>query len=438
MKNDRRMLVSMMLLVLLLPAAAAAEDCRGIGGTGRTSLDCGIGGTGKSMTGIGGTGHGGIGGTGSLANKAGIGGTGHSDGGIGGTGIVGTITGFGSIWVNGLEVDYDAKTKLLNNESTANANELAVGQIVVVEASGDDKRLKADKITVIHAVDGEISSIDAGQNKLTVLGQSVNRTAQTVVQDRQTQQSAIQLKQGEHVKVSGLRMANGQIVASRIDRTGGTAESGVVGPITAMDGDTIQIYDLKIRTKERTGFKVGQEILAKGRVENGVLNAAEVILSPVTRIYGRTERINLQGYVGSVGPDGQVRIGELEVIPNPADANRQDRPAITPGELIQISGRFSGDHRVIADRIEISRDRPERTMREGIGRGERNSTSQIERSDRSDHSDHSDRSDRADRADRSDRSDRADRAERSDHADRPDKPDRSEHSDAEKHSDKKH
>lgn len=435
MKNDRHMLSSMVLLALLLPAIASAEDCRGIGGTGRASLDCGIGGTGKSMTGIGGTGHGGIGGTGSLANKAGIGGTGHSDGGIGGTGIVGTITGFGSIWVNGLEVDYDAKTKLLNNETSAKTDELAIGQIVVVEAKGDDQRLQADKITVIHAVDGEISAISAGQDKLTVLGQSVSRTAQTVVQERQSQQPAIQLKQGEHIRVSGLRMANGQIVASRIERSNAAAESGVVGPITAIDGDTIQIYDLKIRTKQRTGFKVGQEIVVKGRVENGMLNAAEITLSPVTRLYGRTERINLQGYVGSVGADGQVRIGELEVIPNPADANRQDRQTIAPGELVQISGRFSGDHRVIADRIEISRDRPERTMREGLARGERNSAGQIERSDRSDHSDHSDRSDRADRADRSDR---ADRAERNDHADRPDKPDRSDHSDAEKHSDKKH
>lgn len=427
MKNDRHLLSAMMLLALLLPATVVAEDCRGIGGTGRGSLDCGIGGTGKSMTGIGGTGHGGIGGTGSLANKAGIGGTGHSDGGIGGTGIVGTITGFGSIWVNGLEVEFDAKTKLLNNESAATANELAVGQIVVVEAKGDNTRLQADKISVVHAVNGAITAIDAGQNTFTVLGQ-------TVVQDQQAQQSAAPFKLGEHIKVSGLRMANGQIVASRIERSNETAESGVVGPITALEGDTMQIFGLKIRTKEQDRFKVGQEVLVKGRVEGGVLNASEITPSPMTRLYGRTERINLQGYVGAVGPDGQVRIGELEVIPNPADANRQDRQTINPGELVQISGRFSGDHRVIADRIEISRDRPERAMRESI-RGDRNNTGQIERSDRSDHADHSDR---ADRADRSDRSDRADRADRSDHADRPDKPDRSDHSDAEKHSDKKH
>ena len=47
----------------------------------------------------------GLGGTGMLASSGDSGGNG-----LGGTGIVGEITGFGSVFVNGIEVEYNAKT----------------------------------------------------------------------------------------------------------------------------------------------------------------------------------------------------------------------------------------------------------------------------------------------------------------------------------------
>ncbi|MCK4675157.1 MAG: hypothetical protein KAT61_04530, partial [Gammaproteobacteria bacterium] len=45
----------------------------------------------------------GLGGTGMLADT----GSGQTGSGMGGTGIIGEITGFGSIFVNGIEVEYD-------------------------------------------------------------------------------------------------------------------------------------------------------------------------------------------------------------------------------------------------------------------------------------------------------------------------------------------
>lgn len=86
-------------------AAANPCDGGGIGGTGIRSD--------RSIGGIGGTGiapNRGIGGTGIKPESGGIGGTGIQANGIGGTGIVGVITGFGSICVNNLEVNYFSNT----------------------------------------------------------------------------------------------------------------------------------------------------------------------------------------------------------------------------------------------------------------------------------------------------------------------------------------
>ena len=76
----------------------------------------------------------GIGGTGDVALKPGIGGTGIDNGGIGGTGIVGVITGFASICVNGVEVHYDESMPVNDNGQTVKTGVLALGQVVVVKA----------------------------------------------------------------------------------------------------------------------------------------------------------------------------------------------------------------------------------------------------------------------------------------------------------------
>ena len=90
----------------------------GIGGTGTAMAQSGIGGTGLLDGGTGGTGNpeGGIGGTGNVAN----------DGGIGGTGIIGIITGFASICVNGVEIHYDINTPVSVDGQLSIARDLAV------------------------------------------------------------------------------------------------------------------------------------------------------------------------------------------------------------------------------------------------------------------------------------------------------------------------
>lgn len=402
MKNNPYKLIALSAALILLTffqsAALRADDaCRGIGGTGHASPECGIGGTGNQ----------GIGGTGITAHNAGIGGTGHADseGGIGGTGIVGIITKFGSIWVNGLEVQYDAKTPVAENTAASNTNTLAIGQVVTVEASGNNTEFKANKISVVNAVAGQISALNASNGNLTVLGQDVAITSQTILHDQATLKNGVKFNRGDYVKVSGLRLANGTIVASRVERTAAITTASLVGPITAINGKVIEVYGQKINATGSGELRIGQEIAAAGQMNGDILSAATITPSPSTQLYGRTAHINLQGYVGARNSNGQIQIGSMEiVVPDPASTSNGKLNTLTSGDLIQVSGHFANDHRIIADKVEFSRDRPDRVLYD-IARTRENTA--VERAEHSMH---------------------IERLDRNDHVDRPDKPDRSEHS----------
>ena len=183
-------LIATYLVLFAANAHAEANVCNaGIGGTG-IKLD-GIGGTGNDG-GAGGTGvqsNSGVGGTGKQANSGvggtgidtGVGGTGvQANSGVGGTGIVGIITGFASVCVNGLEVHYDDKTKVDIDGQLSSINALNIGQLVAIESFRKDNFLKAERISVSHIMVGKIEKVNDSQNTMQILGQTIRYSGTTV------------------------------------------------------------------------------------------------------------------------------------------------------------------------------------------------------------------------------------------------------------------
>lgn len=191
----------------------------GMGGTGIDTDNGGIGGTGAPLK----KSPGGIGGTGAVAG--GVGGTGISNdnGGIGGTGIVGTITGFASICVNGVEVHFNKNVPVSENGIASSSARLAVGQVVAVEAFNTRRGLEAGRISILHAYEGPLTALPRDSMPMRVMGQPV-RLANGA-------QVAAGLRPGDPVRVSGLRDARGEVVASRIDRAPGLKEASAIGPV---------------------------------------------------------------------------------------------------------------------------------------------------------------------------------------------------------------
>lgn len=162
--------------------------------------------------------------------ERGIGGTGAplrvaSDRGIGGTGVVGAITGFGSICVNGLKLAYDPAITVETATGPIEATALRIGHIVTAVTGTGANAATAHRLSLVHAVRGPVESATAGRAQ--VAGQQITTTTRVAGIDL--------LRPGNWVAVSGLRRADGTIVANRIEpaEPGEATITGLVaGPVT--------------------------------------------------------------------------------------------------------------------------------------------------------------------------------------------------------------
>jgi hypothetical protein len=117
--------------------------------------------------------------------------SGGGGGGIGGSGIVaqGTITGFGSVFVNGVEYNTNG-TNFTVGETGGTEADLAIGMVVRVNGSINDDGVTGTAESIVYdaELEGPIVNApvesDEGQTKsFTVLGKNVVVTGSTVVVD---------------------------------------------------------------------------------------------------------------------------------------------------------------------------------------------------------------------------------------------------------------
>ncbi|MDT4806440.1 hypothetical protein FQZ97_392740 [compost metagenome] len=336
-------------LLLTSPALSAAPVCLepgGMGGTGAVATG-GIGGTGAPVD------DGGIGGTGAPANEGGIGGTGApaDEGGIGGTGIVGTITGFGSICVNGVEVHFDSKASLSENGEPASSNQLAIGQVVAVEARKSPRGLEARSIAILHAYEGPITDVATGAAPMRVMGQPVRVGAGARVAEG--------LRIGEPVRVSGLRNALGEVVASRIDRAPKLAQVSAIGAVERPG-------DLQGLALSKPLAPSG-EVLVRGTWNGRQLNVIQTRSDPGIPFAGRVHNALVEGLVrGQKG--NRIEFGGFTAHVDSGTAYLGGQAAdLVVDQRIRVSGVFDKGREIRAARIEFSRERPTPSVREGSG-----------------------------------------------------------------------
>ena len=141
-------------------------------------------------------------------------GGGGSEGGIGGTGVTpdsvsyGGITGFGSVWVNGVEYATGSAVFRLD-DGASRESALRVGMVVQLEGSVTQRR--ADRVNVEESVEGRVDQVlDA--NRIVVMGQQIQLDAQTRFE------GGVRPVLGDWVDAHGLVVADGVIAASYVER----------------------------------------------------------------------------------------------------------------------------------------------------------------------------------------------------------------------------
>lgn len=98
-----------------------------------------------------------------------------SDRGLGGTGIIGTISAFGSIWVNGVEIELTSSTQLLMDGAAATEADLRVGQQVKVLTRYHQGEVVAATVLIEHQLIAVVEGVAADGSEILLLGQRVQR-----------------------------------------------------------------------------------------------------------------------------------------------------------------------------------------------------------------------------------------------------------------------
>lgn len=307
---------------------------------------------------------GGMGGTG-IISQGGMGGTGLiPTGGMGGTGllpvvssegsvaVLGVITGFASICVNGIEVHYDQHTPVTVNGQSGRLADLAVGHTVMLMAEplrmnhAPSNEMRATAVAAFDAVAGRIDHVDPTAQHLEIMGQRVNITETTI-------SDPALLQAGRTVRVSGHRLASGEVIATRLD-TADVVGAELLGRVTHISKEGFSLNGTEVRlttASEKASLpklQIGDELHVTGEWNQHILKAQRVIHRPIAAVLDRAQRAVIEGV-----PDRQnaqrIAIHGHTVQLNEAVKNLDGAVRV---EMRRVNGSRAGEAKWVAERIE--------------------------------------------------------------------------------------
>ena len=187
---------------------------------------------------------------------------------------VGTITGFGSVHVNGVKFE-TTSAKVTVNGQAGTQGDLKVGEVVAVSGHHDDATGQdvADTVEFRHNVQGPISTINTVTGTVVVLGQNVAVSADTSYATGITPASLAGLAVNDIVEVSGLPAANGDLQATRIAKkapgtafevTGVAASTNAAAKTLKLNALTVDFSAATLSNFATTGPKDGDRVEAMG------------------------------------------------------------------------------------------------------------------------------------------------------------------------------
>jgi hypothetical protein len=323
-------LAALLLGVFLAPPSARADDTACLRPAASPApLDGGTGGTGGALA------AGGIGGTGQLA-AGGIGGTGAlAGGGTGGTGIVGAITGFASVCVNGLEVHYDAATPISRAGLPASVADLALGQVLVIDAAPGARGLTARRMAILDALVGPVTAL--APDRLEVMGQTLRL-------DEAVWAAPGNPALGATLRVAGFRDQHGALRATRVETVAPDSVHVALGELSHGADGRARLDGLPLRAD--AGLPEAPRLLARGRWDGQGLHVAHAEADPMLVYLTGAERIVAEGIVRHAG--GRVSLAGYR-LEGTAGAPPE---TLVDGQRLRVSGRPLGGDRLLAERID--------------------------------------------------------------------------------------
>ena len=148
----------------------------------------------------------------------------------------GVITGFGSVYVNGVRFE-TTRAVFLVDDAPGSQDDLAVGDVVKIRGRVNDDGRTGTATEVIgdDAVEGPVTALNLLAGTLVVAGQSVVTDADTSFDDNIPGSSLAGLVIGDFVEVAGFLDAAGAVRATRIEKKAAGSTVEVHGVVADLD-----------------------------------------------------------------------------------------------------------------------------------------------------------------------------------------------------------
>ncbi len=295
--------------------------------------------------------------------------------------VVGPITGFGSVHVNGLTLQ-TAETEILVDGNSVSESTLREGQIIRAVAAVTSSSIDAVSIEYQVNVRGPVEVLDTAAGTLTVLGQQVHTNAETVL-DFADGSSLNNLALPARVEVSGFRLPSGVLRATYLGIAAPTAPLTVTTAISSVDAialtfelggltvDYSQVLVLDVPTGipdvglvvvvEGTDRGAGGELIVT-RIRSldaapGAIVASDTA-APSFAAVGAAESIDLRANILSVitasDLSSRITIGDVTVLIDALTrVNNGIVDDLAPGRLVQVEGEIVSVGVIQADVIEL-------------------------------------------------------------------------------------
>lgn len=309
-----------------------------------------------------------------------------ADGGIRGTGSsVGPVSGFGSVFVNGVEFSTDdiPNREVESNDGITAEGLLSEGMILRVEGEWfDDGKGTAEKLSYDDTLRGPVDLVTADPSgagefvTLSVMGQSVRVDRQTVVRGTTYATLLAEPSITDHVRVSAWRQADGSYRAGYIGVINPDLTSiELEGTLSAVDISQNQFTIGTITVEyDENSVSFGSD-LTEANLINGAVLEVEGTLSGSMLTAATIDRDDARRFSRSSADDieftaiidasyapsgagtlpGEFTMGGLTV--RVTDATELDDSItldeLTEGLLIQVQGQFVSDTVVEAEEIEL-------------------------------------------------------------------------------------
>ena len=281
---------------------------------------------------------------------------------------VGSVTGFGSIFVNGVEYSTSGATIIVDDQP-GTESDLRVGQIVRVEGSVDASGVRgtATRVTFADQVDGPVQSVDLAANRAVVLGQTVQVGAGTSFDSRINPAGLDGLAVGDRIEVSGTVAANGVIQATRIERKAASASVEVKGVVTSLDAPNrrfaLGTLQVDYSGAQVNGFSGGAPVNGDSVEAVGTLNAGGTLVA--TRIERRTggapgasnDHANFEGLVTRFASAADFDVAGQRVTATATTSYvGGSAAALVLDAKVQVEGSFDASGRIVATKVSFRRD----------------------------------------------------------------------------------